>query len=60
MIGVSVGQWALFRVHLWPLASTPSSALKPVQWLGRHSLAAYMLHQPILLSALALYGVIYE
>ena len=60
MIGITVGQWALSRAHLWPLASTPTNALKPVQWLGRHSLAAYMLHQPILLGALGLYGVIYK
>ncbi len=60
MIGVIIGQWALTRAQLWPLACTPSAALSPVQWLGRHSLAVYMLHQPILLGALAIFGVVYQ
>lgn len=58
MLGIIVGQWALTRVQHWPLAVTPHVALSPVQWLGRNSLAAYMLHQPILLGALSIFGVI--
>ena len=27
-------------------------------WLGRHSLSYYMLHQPVLIGLLALYGVV--
>ena len=60
MAGIILGQWALTRKQLWPLACTPHIALSPVQWLGRHSLAVYMLHQPILLGALAIFGVIYR
>ncbi len=59
MIGIFIGEWALIRAQLAPLACKPTAALKPVQWLGRHSLAVYMLHQPILLGALAIFGVVY-
>ena len=59
MMGIILGQWALTRVQLWPLACTPNVVLSPVQWLGRHSLAVYMLHQPILLGLLNAFGVIY-
>ena len=60
MLGIIVGQWALTRVQHWPLVCTPHATLFPVQWLGRHSLAVYMLHQPILLGALGIFGVIYQ
>lgn len=60
MTGNIIGQWALTRVQRWPLTSTPKFALFPLQLLGRHSLAVYMLHQPILLGALAIFGVMYK
>lgn len=35
-----------------------SSALRPLLWLGRHSLAFYLLHQPLILAVLWALGVI--
>ncbi len=60
MIGIIIGEWALTRTQLAPLACRPTAALKPVQWLGRHSLAVYMIHQPILLVVLTIFGVLYR
>lgn len=58
LIGFYTGRWALRRNISWPLAITPPTTLKPVGWLGRHSLAVYMLHQPLLLGLLWAYGAI--
>lgn len=60
LIGVYMGAWALRRRAEWPLATLPSARLKPVGWLGRNSLAVYMLHQPLLLGLLWLYGAIFR
>ena len=60
MFGIIVGQWALTRINSWPLTCTPHASLSALQWLGRHSLAVYMLHQPLLLGALSIFGVLYR
>jgi uncharacterized membrane protein len=52
LIGIAAGD-ALARrgfAALGPLARAPGA----LRWLGRHSLAVYMVHQPIMIGALAL------
>ncbi len=52
LVGVAAGD-ALVRRSFAPLASL-ARAPRALVWLGRHSLAVYMVHQPILIGALAL------
>jgi uncharacterized membrane protein len=40
-----------------PYGEPPLSAIRPLAFLGRHSLPVYLVHQPILLAALTLLGV---
>jgi uncharacterized membrane protein len=49
-IGIAAGDW-LTRHPLRALASL-GRAPRWLQWLGRHSLLVYMIHQPLLLAAL--------
>ena len=52
LVGVAAGHWLVrtdFRA-LAPLARLPRS----VAWLGRRSLLVYMVHQPLLIAAVAL------
>ncbi|MDT8991604.1 heparan-alpha-glucosaminide N-acetyltransferase [Curvibacter sp. APW13] len=54
--GMAATQWWLQRGGRPPMASLRHVA--PLGWLGRHSLSYYMLHQPIMLGGLALFGVL--
>jgi uncharacterized membrane protein len=46
--GMAAGQWLLARRPVW-LGRPMPSATAPLAWLGRWSLAWYMLHQPVLI-----------
>jgi uncharacterized membrane protein len=52
LIGVAAG-WAIFPdgERRRPLPPFPSWT-EPVQWLGRHTLAVYLLHEPVILALL--------
>jgi uncharacterized membrane protein len=50
--GLAAGQWLLRRQPQVVQAGVPAAA-RPLAWLGRWSLSWYMLHQPVLLGALA-------
>jgi len=52
LVGVALGD-ALARRSFAPLAFL-ANAPRGLAWLGRHSLAVYMVHQPILIGAMAL------
>lgn len=58
LLGVAAGN-VLYRDRRKQAASsTPrTSAARPLAFLGRHSLAVYLIHQPVLLAALILLGV---
>ena len=47
------GQWLLAHQRAWVQRTLPG-ATAPLAWLGRWSLTWYMLHQPVLIAALAL------
>ncbi|CAG0987181.1 hypothetical protein BURK1_02070 [Burkholderiales bacterium] len=52
LVGVAAGD-AIARRSFAPLAFL-MRAPRTIAWLGRHSLAVYMVHQPVLIGALAL------
>ena len=53
--GMAAGQGLLAKRRLWLAAPLPRISA-PLAWLGRWSLAWYMLHQPVLIGALMLIG----
>ncbi|WP_416400116.1 heparan-alpha-glucosaminide N-acetyltransferase [Alicycliphilus denitrificans] len=53
--GMACGQWLLARRAPWIAGSLPRAAA-PLAALGRYSLGYYMLHQPIMIGALMLWG----
>jgi len=50
--GMAAGQWFLARKPE-TIATPMPKAVAPLSWLGRWSLSWYMLHQPVLIGALA-------
>jgi uncharacterized membrane protein len=53
--GMAAGQWLLSQRGHWVRASLPAAG-RPLAWLGRWSLSWYMLHQPVLIGAMALWS----
>ena len=51
--GLAAGQWLLAEHRSWLTGALPQ-VLRPLAVLGRWSLSFYMLHQPVLIGALAL------
>jgi uncharacterized membrane protein len=55
--GMAAGTWVLKRRPEW-LQVNLASAMRPLATLGRWSLSYYMLHQPVLIGALMLVGLL--
>lgn len=55
--GLALGRWLQQRRAHWLQAPLPG-ALRPLAVLGRWSLSYYMLHQPVLIGALMLVGLL--
>jgi uncharacterized membrane protein len=58
LLGVAAGNvlYGDRRKRATPTTPRPQAVL-PLAFLGRHSLAVYLIHQPVLLAALILLGV---
>ncbi|MDQ2067568.1 heparan-alpha-glucosaminide N-acetyltransferase [Xinfangfangia sp. CPCC 101601] len=55
LAGVAAGK-AISHFGLWPWFKAPSTPLtRALAWPGRHTLAIYLLHQPLLIGAFNLY-----
>ncbi|MDQ2779272.1 MAG: DUF1624 domain-containing protein [Pseudomonadota bacterium] len=52
--GLAAGQWLMGNRRRWVSDALPAvlQPLRPLAWLGRHSLSFYMIHQPVLIGAI--------
>lgn len=57
MLGMAIGPWLVERLQRsGTAASATPQAVMPLVWIGRHSLAIYIIHQPLLLAGFWLLG----
>ena len=57
LLGISVGNVLYGNGEKRTVRAPPLPAIRPLAFLGRHSLPVYLVHQPILLATLVLLGV---
>ncbi|KAA0970511.1 DUF1624 domain-containing protein [Aureimonas fodinaquatilis] len=64
LLGIAAGQWlgktgGWLRLKALNPAILSTGAFSPLRWIGRHSLAFYLLHQPVSLALIGTYAAVF-